>query len=177
MYSIALSFNRSLLAVCVLLVQSLSACAQDSLRNLPEYSLPLTNGKLVIAHCMTNIIRFKGHTLEDVANPEYYHRTGNITAPIGGMNQAKPMEDSLLANATLDEAVEFEMRAAIRSGIDGFQFYYVLGAPKWDDIIKAYFRVAALKHLEFKFTFCISHPKGRTEADKIAEFAQRMNGI
>lgn len=165
------------MAGCVLLLQCLCACAQDALKNLPEYSLPLTDKKLVIAHCMTNIIRFKGHVLEDVANPEYYPRTGNITAPIGGMNQAKPMEDSLLANATLDEAVEFEMRAAKRSGIDGFQFYYVLGAPKWDDIIKAYFRVAAQKHIDFKFTFCISHPNGRTEADKVAEFARRINGI
>jgi hypothetical protein len=151
--------------------------AQDSLKNLSVYSLPLTNKKLVIAHCMTNIIRFKGHPFEDVCNPDYYSPKGNISAQFGGMNQVKPMEDSLLANATLDETVEFEMRAAIKSGIDGFQFYYVLGASGWDDIIKAYFRVADKKHLNFKFTFCISHPKGRTEAAKIAEFARRINSI
>ncbi|HKG07101.1 MAG TPA: hypothetical protein VKB19_11615, partial [Pedobacter sp.] len=48
--------------------------AQDSLKNLAEYSLPLTSAsdKLVIAHCMTNIIRFKGHPLEDSCNPDYY---------------------------------------------------------------------------------------------------------
>lgn len=177
MFFNALQVNRVLQAGWLLLLCSLGARAQDSLKNLPEYSLPLTNQKLVIAHCMTNIIRFKGHPLEDVANPEYYAPTGNITAPIGGMNQAKPMEDRLLANATLDQAVEFEMRAAIRSGIDGFQFYYVLGAPAWNDIIKAYFRVADQKHLNFKFTFCISHPKGSTETAKVAEFARRINGI
>ncbi len=151
--------------------------SQDSLKNLPEYSLPLTNQKLVIAHCMTNIIRFKGHPFEDSCNPDYYPAQGNITAPLGGLSQVKVMADSLLANASLDEAVEFEMRAAIRSGIDGFQFYYILHNPKWDDIIKAYFRVADKKHINFKFTFCISHPDGGTEALKIAEFSQRMSGI
>jgi hypothetical protein len=155
----------------------LGACAQDSLKNLPEYSLPISAQKLVIAHCMTNIIRYKGHPIEDSGNPDFYAPTGNITAPLGGLTQVKPMEDALLANATLDETVEFEMRAAKRSGIDGFQFYYVLGAYDWDNIIKAYFRVAAAKHIDFKFTFCISHPRGSTEALKIAQFATRINGI
>jgi hypothetical protein len=169
-------FHYIFTVAVILLVQQVSY-AQDSLKNLPEYSLPLTNQKLVIAHCMTNIIRFKGHPLEDSGNPDYYSPTGNITAPLGGLTQVKVMADSLLSNATLDETVEFEMRAAIRSGIDGFQFYYVLGAPDWDDIIKAYFRVADKKHINFKFTFCISHPNGSTEALKIAEFARRINGI
>jgi len=153
------------------------AQAQDTLKNLPEYSLPITGQKLVIAHCMTNIIRYKGRPYEDSGNPDYYAPTGNITAPLGGLTQVKPMVNDLMANATLDEAVEFEMRAAKRSGIDGFQFYYVLGLPDWDNIIKAYFRVAAEKHIDFKFTVCISHPGGSTEALKVAEFARRINGI
>lgn len=153
------------------------AYAQDSLKNLPEYSLPLSSQKLVIAHCMTNIIRYKGHEFEDGCNPKYYSPKGNITSPLGGLTQVKVMADSMLANATLDETVEFEMRAAIRSGIDGFQFYYTLHNPKWDDIIRAYFRVADQKHINFKFTFCISHPDGGTEAAKIAEFSARINRI
>src|ERR1700712_4336947 len=99
----------------------LSACftyAQDSLKNLPEYSLPLVGEKLVIAHCMTNIIRYKGHEFEDSCNPRYYSSKNNVSASLGGLTQVLPMEDSLLANATLDETVEFEMRTAIRSGID-----------------------------------------------------------
>ena len=163
------------LFICVLL--SFNTRAQDVLKNLPEYTLPITDQKLVVAHCMTNIIRYKGHELEDSCNPAYYAASGNITDPLGGLTQVKPMEDSLLANKTLDEAVEFEMRAAIRSGIDGFQFYYTLGNSKWDDIIKAYFRVADKKHINFKFTFCISHPNGSTEAFKINEFAGRINNI
>lgn len=150
---------------------------QDSLKNLPEYSLPLVSNKLVIAHCMTNIISYKGHEYEDSCNPNYYPEKGNITESIGGLAQVKPMDNELRSKMTLDEAVEFEMRAAKRSGIDAFQFYYPLYTYDWDNIIKAYFRVAAQKHIDFKFTFCISHPNGGTEAEKIAQFAKRINGI
>ncbi|WP_315817888.1 hypothetical protein [Paraflavitalea speifideaquila] len=132
---------------------------------------------MVIAHCMTNIIRYKGHKLEDSCDPEYYAAKGNITAPLGGLTQVKVMTDSLLKDKTLDETVEFEMRTAMQSGIDGFQFYYVLGAPDWDDIIKAYFRVADKQQLDFKLTLCVSHPGGSTEEAKVAELARRMNGI
>jgi hypothetical protein len=161
----------------VLLWLSLAVYAQDNLKNLPEYSLPLTNTKLVMAHCMTNIIRYKGHPMEDSCNPDYYPATGNITSPLGGLTQVNVMSEPLLKNASLDEAVEFEMRAAMKCGIDGFQFYYTLGNRSWDDIIKAYFRVADEKHLDFKLTLCISHPSGSTEAAKIYEFSERINGI
>jgi hypothetical protein len=172
---IRISIRSILLFFVFVLIQNVQA--QDSLKNLPEYSLPIANQKLVIAHCMTNIIKYKGHEYEDSCDPDYYSPKGNITSSLGGLTQVKPMDESLRANFTLDEAVEFEMRAALRSGIDGFQFYYVLGAKSWDDIIKAYFRVAAEKHINFKFTFCISHPNGSTEALKVAEFAHRINGI
>ena len=156
---------------------SLQACAQDHLKNRPELRLPIANKKSVIAHCMTNIIRYKGHKLEDSCNPDYFSATGNISSSLGGLTQVRVMSDSMLSNATLDEAVEFEMRTAIKCGIDGFQFYYVLGNPAWDEIIKAYFRVADQKNIDFKFTFCISHPTGGTEASRIAEFAVRINKI
>ncbi|HMJ46727.1 MAG TPA: hypothetical protein VK498_05325, partial [Ferruginibacter sp.] len=155
----------------------LQACAQDNLKNRPELRLPIANKKMVIAHCMTNIIRFKGHKFEDSCNPDYFSSKGNISAPLGGLTQVRVMCDSMLSNATLEEAVEFEMRTAIKSGIDGFQFYYVLGSPAWDEIIRAYFRVADKKNIDFKFTFCISHPDGGTEASRIAEFAIRINKI
>jgi Glycosyl hydrolase family 71 len=149
----------------------------DALKNLPELSLPLTDKKLVMAHCMTNIIRYKGHKLEDSCNPEYYSPEGNASSPIGGLTQVKVLADQYLANATLDEAVEFEMRTAMQCGIDGFQFYYTLGNDDWDDIIKAYFRVADKKNIDFKFTFCISHPSGGTENSRIESFAKRINSI
>jgi len=166
-----------LIILFVLFLTCSARAQQDSLKNLPELSLPLTSEKLVIAHCMTNIIRYKGHEYEDSCNPDYYPEKGNITETLGGLTQVKPMDNELRANMTLDEAVEFEMRAAKRSGIDAFQFYYPLNTNDWDNIIKAYFRVAEQKHIDFKFTFCISHPNGGSEALKIAQFADRINGI
>ncbi|WP_162915724.1 endo-1,3-alpha-glucanase family glycosylhydrolase [Paraflavitalea soli] len=170
-------FFRGSLIGWMLLITSIHLVAQDNLKNLPELSMPISNKKLVIAHCMTNIIRYKGHKLEDSCDPEYYATKGNSTASLGGLTQVKVMTDSLLKDKTLEETVEFEMRTAMQSGIDGFQFYYVLGAPDWDEIIKAYFRVADKQQLDFKLTLCVSHPGGSTEEAKIAELARRMNGI
>jgi hypothetical protein len=168
---------RFVIILSIINVICTNITAQDSLKNLPELSLPITNTKMVIAHCMTNIIRYKNHPFEDGCNPAYYNPSGNISSSLGGLTQVLPMEDSLLKNASLDSAVLFEMHAAVASGIDGFQFYYTLGNKSWDDIIEAYFRVADKENIPFKFTFCISHASGRTEDDKIAEFAQRINNI
>jgi hypothetical protein len=154
-----------------------SIVAQNPGKNEDELSLPISDRKLVIAHCMTNIIRFKGHKFEDSCDPAYYSSSGNITASIGGLTQVLPMEDSYLKNATLDSAVAFEMRAALASGIDGFQFYYPLGTESWDNIIKAYFRVAEKQHIPFYFTFCISHPSGGNQESRIASYAKRINDI
>ncbi len=149
----------------------------DVLKDRSQLSLPLTDKKLVIAHCMTNIIRYKGHKLEDSCDPAFYSPDSNISAPLGGLTQVKVMADEYLSSASLDEAVEFELRAAIQSGIDGFQFYYTLGNDSWDEIIRAYFRVVKAKNIDFKFTFCISHPSGTNEETRIADFARRMNSI
>jgi Glycosyl hydrolase family 71 len=154
-----------------------SLAAQNSGKNEDVLALPVSNRKLVIAHCMTNIIRFKGHKFEDSCDPAYYSSSGNITASIGGLTQVLPMEDSYLKDASLDSAVAFEMKAALASGIDGFQFYYPLGTESWDNIIKAYFRVAESQHIPFYFTFCISHPSGGNQESRIASFAKRMNDI
>lgn len=153
------------------------SCAQDTLKNLPELSLPLSNKKLVIAHNMTHIIRYQGRTFEDGCNSNFYPLTNNSSSPIGGYTQVNVLSDKYLKDSTLDQAVEFEMRAAKRCGIDGFQFYYPLGTSSWDNIIKAYFRVATNKNIDFKFTFCFSHPSGGNEDSKINEYANRVNGI
>ena len=156
-------------------LQQLSA--QDSLKNLPELSLPLLNNKLIIVHCMTHIIRYQGYNFKDGSNLTYYPQTNNASASIGGYTQVNVMTDNFLKDSTLDQSVEFEMRAAKRFGIDGFQFYYPLGNSSWDNIIEAYLRVADNKNIDFKFTFCFSHPSGSTEDTKIAEYASRVNGI
>lgn len=157
----------------------LSLLAQDNLRNLKEFQLPLTNKKLVIAHCMTHIISYKGHPFEDGCNPEYYPIDDNLSASIGGLTQVNVMVDKYMKDSSLDAAVEFEMLAAKRCGIDGFQFYYTLGDKFKDEVIEAYFRVADKLNIDFKFTFCFSHPQveGKDENMKLVEFASRVNKI
>jgi hypothetical protein len=149
-------FCRGLLIGWMLILTSIHLSGQDELKNLPELSLPISNQKLVMAHCMTNITRFKGHKLEDSCDPEYFSSKDNVTSSLGGLIQVQVLSDQVLKEKSLDEAVEFEMRTALKCGIDGFQFYYVLGAPDWDDIIKAYFRVAGKKKLDFKLTSVIA---------------------
>ncbi|HEY4147784.1 MAG TPA: endo-1,3-alpha-glucanase family glycosylhydrolase [Chitinophagaceae bacterium] len=168
--------SRIAMAMMLMMAQPRSG-SRDLLKDDPVLSLPLTSYKCVIAHCMTNIIRYKGHKLEDSCDPGYYSSTGNSTASLGGLTQVNVLEDPVLREASLDQAVEWEMRAALRTGIDGFQFYYPLGNTISDTIIRAYLRVATQKKIPFKFTLCISHPSGSTEAQKIAAFATRINSI
>jgi hypothetical protein len=166
----------------VVLLMSLMLCSggfsQDTLKNLPEFSLPLTDKKLVIAHNMTNIIRYQGHKMEDSGDPQYYSPVGNVTENLGGMVQVKVMYDKYFKDSTLEKTVEFEMRTAMKCGIDGFQFYYPLRqrGPD-DDIIIAYFKVADKLNLDFKLTLCPSHPSELTEEARIAEYARRINYI
>ena len=80
LHYIRISIRSILLLFVFVLIQNVQA--QDSLKNLPEYSLPITNQKLVIAHCMTNIIKYKGHEYEDSCDPEYYSPKGNITSSL-----------------------------------------------------------------------------------------------
>jgi len=103
---IAREGKRDLLLL-ILVIGYMGVLAQDSLKNLPELSLPLTDRKMVIAHCMTNIMRYKGHLFEDACNPDYYSPKGNITSTIGGLTQVLPVEDRLLKDQPLDSAVAF----------------------------------------------------------------------
>jgi hypothetical protein len=160
------------------LIINFTGYGQDTLKNLPEFSLPLTDKKLVIAHNMTNIIRYKGHKIEDCGDPQFYPPVGNVTESIGGMVQVKVMYDQYYKDSSLEKTVEFEMRTAMKCGIDGFQFYYPLRqrGPD-DDIIIAYFKVADKLNLDFKLTLCPSHPGELTEDARIAEYARRMKTI
>ncbi len=176
--------QSKILLFTLLAIFTLQACAQEHMRdselkNLPEFQLPLTDKKLVIAHCMTHIISYKGHPFEDGCNPEYYPVAGNASSPIGGLTQVNVMVDRYMKDSSLEAAVEFEMRAAKRCGIDGFQFYYTLGDKFKDEVIEAYFKVADEKNIDFKFTFCFSHPQveGKDENMKLVEFASRVKAI
>lgn len=147
--------------------------------NPAELKLPLTDKKLVIAHCMTHIIRYKGHSLEPGCNSKYYPLKKSIPESLGGYTQVNVLSDTYLKDATLEQAVEFEMLAAKKSGIDGFQFYYTLGLQNNDKIIETYFKVAREKNIDFKLTFCFSRPShpDMNETQKVELFANRINKI
>ncbi|MET0637657.1 MAG: endo-1,3-alpha-glucanase family glycosylhydrolase [Chitinophagaceae bacterium] len=172
-----IAYTKKMIVLILLILSAGEVLASDPLNNRRVLSLPLTDHKLVIAHNMTNIIRYKGHRMEDSCDPTYYSPRENITAALGGLTQVLPMSALFLADSSLEAAVEFEIRAAMQSGIDGFQFYYTLGGEDADKIILTYLNVATKKQLDFKFTFCISHPSGSTEASRINRFATRMNLI
>ncbi len=89
--------------------------AQDTLKNIPELSLPMASEKLVIAHNMTDIIRFRYHDLEDSCDPRYYPAKGNITEPLGGMVQVNVIAEKYLKDSTLEQTVRFEMRTAMHA--------------------------------------------------------------
>src|SRR4030081_467373 len=82
--------------VLILFLQGRTNKQAIEIRKEDELSLPVTEKKLVMAHCMTNIIRFKGHKLEDSCDPEYYAPKGNITAPLGGLTQVNVLSDPFL---------------------------------------------------------------------------------
>lgn len=151
--------------------------SQDTLWERKDFKLPLFDKKMVIAHCMTHIIGYQGHKMEDGCNPAYYPITDNPSASIGGLTQVNVMH-SFMSDSSLEAAVAFEMKAAKRCGIDGFQFYYTLNNKWWDKIIEAYFKVADENNIDFKFTFCFSHPQnGKVENIKLIEYASRVNAI
>ena len=135
----------------------------ESLRNRPELSLPFVEGKPVVAHFMTDLIFHRGTGQGDINSPEMYRRDG-ASKEIGGMIQHFPMVAKLHPDMSLEECAGFEMRAAKRLGIDGFQFYFPLTGNKAYmersvTIIQAFFRVAEKEFPGFKLTLCLCNPR------------------
>ncbi len=81
-------------ALTLVLVNSCKNNPENVLINREEFNLPLSDEKLVVAHNMTNIIRYKGHKMEDSCDPEFYPPKGNITEPLGGLVQVNVMADN-----------------------------------------------------------------------------------
>ena len=92
------------------------------LRNRPELSLPLLDGRMVIAHYMTMMTYSREFVpSEDLFNPETYSVMGPA-GHVGGMCQHVPLIAHYFGkSASLEESAAHEIRAAIELGIDGFQ--------------------------------------------------------
>ena len=156
---------------------------KEVLKNRPELSLPLLDKKLVIAHYMTAMTYWKDETPnEDLFNPRMYSPEGK-SGRLGGMNQHISMiAYYCMDEATIEESVRMEIKAALTVGIDGFQFYY----PDFFDqerkdlyykIITTFLKVADREFPGFKLTVCPSHPNARSEAENIANWGETIGRI
>jgi len=168
--------------VCI--ASALVACAPGGVAaRAPRkvLDLPLTSRKLVVAHYMTEMLYYDGARATDIWNPAMYSRTGPA-AKLGGLIQTYPMAARYLKGASLEESVAFEMRAAMRLGVDGFQFFYpcVLNdrfMRRYGEIIQTFFRVAAERKLDFKLTLCLCNPDKGTEKQKLATWSKHIRDI
>ena len=138
--------------------------------------VPAEDGKLVIAHYMTDMVPQTSHPLNRWIDPELADPSGS-TAALGGISQTVPMASLHLKDADLATAVDFEIRAARQMGVDGFQFLYPLIdntprlARRYNEIIHEFIRQSETKHQGFKVSVCLAHPrtaKQKTEDERIA---------
>jgi hypothetical protein len=131
----------------------------ESLRNRAELAFPLVGEKLVVAHYMSNMLYHKGaHSVPTYDSREHFRLDGPSGA-IGGFNQTFPIMDFRDTGKTIDEAAEFELRTAMKLGIDGFQFFYPLThlevLDDYNETIKAFFRAVQRLDVDFKLTVCL----------------------
>jgi hypothetical protein len=154
-------------------------------KNRPALSLPLMapGQKLVMAHYMTEFLNYRGNYGTTFMRRDLYDPDG-VSAKLGGIDLFKTVAGQLpqFSDLSLDDAAAFEMRTAIKLGIDGFQFYFpcVLDAGfnhHYCDIVKAFFRAADAQHIDFKLTLCLANPFDGTEAQKLTIWTRDLNEI
>jgi hypothetical protein len=150
-------------------------------RNRPALDLPIASRKLVVAHYMTHMLYYRGVRTGHNWDPAMYWPNGPA-AKLGGLIQHYPMTVPFRTTRSLEESVEFEMRAAKRLGVDGFQFFYP--CPPNDAfmahcgrIIRAFFRVAAARKLDFKLTLCLCSPDEGTQKRKTDFWVKHIGEI
>lgn len=162
---------------------SASPTKADAEKKEQILSLPVADGKLVIAHNMVGIVPGMRKSLTtDYFRPDgKYQKIGGLSLvlPLEAMSEAEMPKGSLvqrLRSGECDELLAREMFAAKKMGVDGFQFYfpsYGRENANWHkselslfvETICRYFTVAEERDLDFKLTLCISHPRipGDTE--------------
>lgn len=135
--------------------------------------------KRVIAHYMTDMIPRTDRALSRWIDPELADPEGSTSA-IGGLQIPVPMAVTQLGKADLETAADFEIRAALQMGIDGFQFYYPLGDDigllrgPYNRIIGEFFRLSEERYPGFRVSICLSHPssdKWKQPEERIARWA------
>jgi hypothetical protein len=158
-----------------------TACSAD-LRSRPELSLPITAEKRVIAHYMSNMLYdTDAHSVPTYDSRAHFRPDGPSRA-IGGFTQTFPIMDFREDGRTIDEAAEFELRAALALGIDGFQFFYPLTKPDvlkdYNRTIAAFFRAVKRIDADFKLTVCLCMAeKAMPEEQKIRWWGEPLKAL
>ncbi|QQE11918.1 hypothetical protein JD969_00115 [Planctomycetota bacterium] len=169
------------MAVSIMLICG-TAFSQSKTEN-QNHKTPLIPGKPVIAHYMTDINAYNDNWR---IKSEHFRPDGPSKGIGGGAQYVALLPyEQMKSNKSREKIVEEEIRTAMKMGIDGFHFYYVLwqgrndqGEYTWNDIIRTFFDVCEKKNLDFKLTLCLSHPGGKDSADdKINKWALQINDL
>lgn len=171
-----------MIKIWLVLVLVLGAMQVRAVTNRADRAKPLLNEKRVIAHYMSNMLYHQdAHSVPTYDSREHFRLDGP-SGSIGGFNQTFPLMDFRKTGKTRDEAAEFELKAAIELGIDGFQFFYPLDQPKvieeYNRNIKAFFRAVEKLGVDFKLTVCLCiSEKDMPEKQKIAWWGDGLKDL
>ncbi len=127
----------------------------------------LSSEKRIIAHHMTK------------NNPYYFKRWYDLSryGPEKPPRQQHPIYAYYHKNSrSLEEYIKWEIKAAKKMGLDGFEMFYPHNSStlhtdmvNYDELIMAYLRVIEENDLDFKITLGLSHPKEHGSIDQLAE--------
>ena len=154
----------------------------EVLRNRKELSLPFALKKRVVAHYMSNMLYHKGvQSVPTYDSREHFHLKGP-SEEIGGFNQSFPIMDFRNTDMSIDEVAEFELRTAMKLGIDGFQFFYPLthldALDDYNKTIQAFFRAVQRLDVDFKLTVCLCMAeKDMPEEQKIQRWGDPLKEL
>lgn len=155
-----------------------------ALRNRPVLDRPVIAGKHMLAHNMASL--FDENTPDLAFLVREFYNTQGSTAELGGYIQFLPYldyrKDSPLGPRSAVEAAKMEIKAAMRSGLTGFQFYYPYGDDKliehYTDTVAAHFKAAEELDVAFSFTLCFANANhDEPEAEKIRRWAQHTKAL
>ncbi|MBB6463094.1 glycoside hydrolase family 71/99 protein [Flammeovirga kamogawensis] len=134
-----------------------------------DLSLPLFNKKMVMARNQP-LYNFS-KDLGLLSAMKYDKLQGDDLDSLNGRYRTyTPMVSEMANPMSLEESVEYEMRAAKKMGIDGFKFiFYVAGnryyIDKFVHVINAYFKVAKKENIDFKFSLALINAKNKSFRD------------
>lgn len=153
----------------------------------PALEEPFLADQLAIAHYMPGMLPHRdGEALW--IDPAFYNPTGP-TSNVGGasLHAAIPALRNRTAGEvpvglSTREAVERELAAASRFGVDAFEFYYPWTGStdvmqRYNDVIQAFFDVAADRDVDVRFTVAVSHPTTNDQAETIRSIGSTLSSL